>query len=104
MADKKWTKEEIREQLANNDKWLVRGLVAIYKFQTESEKASQDTHEDNGVGFNGTDAELLSSFAEQLIAGRNLTIRQIPWARKKMLKYAGQLAKIANGKIVIAGA
>lgn len=95
----KWTKEAIKEQMKVSEKWVLRGLVAIYRLQTESEKAIGTTVEDNGVGFNGVDSELLSSFAEQYIERGFLTTKQIEWARKKMLKYAGQLSKIANNKI-----
>jgi len=39
---------------------------------------------------------LLSGFAEWLKSGKHLTIKQMLYARKKVLKYAGQLAGIAN--------
>lgn len=96
-----YTKKMIREKLENDDKWLFRGVVAIYKLQTEEEKATDATKVDNGVGFNGVDAELLSSFAKQLLRKGYLNSNQKFYARKKMLKYAGQLAKIANKKIAI---
>ena len=38
MTAKKWTKEEIAAKLATDDKWLIRGLLAIYAGQTEEEK------------------------------------------------------------------
>ena len=104
MTEKDWTKEDIREQLASNNKWLVRGVIANFNFQTASEQSSDETNQNNGVGFNGSDAFIMSRFAKFAKKTGFLTPKQTAIARKKMLKYAGQLAKIANGKIVISGA
>lgn len=101
--DKKWTKDEIKEMLERNPKAVTRGLLAIYKNQTMDEQLSQSTHYHNGIGFTGADAEILSSFAEQLKRGRNLSYKQFEMAKKKMVKYAGQLARIANGELTLEG-
>lgn len=79
--------------------WSGRGLVVVYGFQTEAEKAIQATAEDNGMGFNGVDAEFLSSLAEQYQKRGFLTPKQIAFARRKMVKYAGQLLKVARGEV-----
>ena len=86
--------------IAENDDWLVRGIVAIYHKQTADEQNSESTIENNGVGFNGCDAEFLSSLAKQAIE-RNFALsqRQIEYGRKKMMKYVGQLTRIANGEL-----
>lgn len=94
-----WTKEQIKEKLLSDNKWLIRGMLAIYKKQTDDEKQSGITAYDNGVGFNGIDAELLTNFSLQYISFRSLSAKQIEIMRKKMPKYAGQLAKIANGLV-----
>lgn len=94
-----WTKDTVRAELLAKDNWVERGVVAIFKKQTEDEQRVEQTNRDNGVGFTGVDAHLLSSFAKQLLRGRRLSDNQLRWARRKMLKYAKQLAKIANGKI-----
>jgi len=91
-----WTKELVRERLERNDKWVQAAVVSIFNGQTESEKAVGATHEDNGIGFNGVDAEFLSSLATQIIKRGFLTVGQLPYARKKILKYSKQLADIAN--------
>lgn len=95
----KWTKETIKAKLAVDDRWLLRGLVAIYNKQTEDEKAVGVTAHDNGIGFNGVDAEILTSIAQQNIARGSVSPKQLAIVRKKMMKYAGQLAKIANGAV-----
>jgi len=94
------TKEFIKEKLVTDQRWLMRGITAIYEKQTYDEQQSEATKEDNGVGFNGIDAYILSSFAKQIKAGRTLSIKQLAIAQKKMLKYARQLLFIAkeNGK------
>lgn len=94
-----WNKENIKAKLATDDRWLLRGLVAIYNKQTDAEKSAGLTAEDNGIGFNGVDAEILTSIAQQNIARGSVSPKQLAIVRKKMMKYAGQLAKIANGLV-----
>lgn len=95
---KKWTAEEIRQKLLTDDAWLHRGIKAIYKGQTEVEKNSDVTLEDNGVGFNGPDSRKMTFAAKFLIAKNYLTPKMKADALKRMPKYAGQLARIANGQ------
>jgi hypothetical protein len=92
------TKPFIKTMLLSDQRWLMRGIVAIFEKQTYDEQQTEQTKEHNGVGFNGVDAELLSSFAKQIKAGRTLTTKQLAFAQKKMPKYAGQLLQIAKEK------
>lgn len=92
----KWTKEEIRDMLVKSDKALIRGLMTIHGYQTPEEQQAGVTVEDNGMGFNGLDAEFLTQMALYYIHNKYLTPGQIEWVRKKMLKYSGQLAAHAN--------
>lgn len=94
-----YTADFIREKIATDDRWLIRGLLAIYKKQTDGEKKIQETTEKNGVGFNGIDAQIMSSIAEFYMNRNYITPKQTVVVRRKMNKYAGQLAKIANGQI-----
>ena len=96
---KTWTKEEIKELLEKNDEMVKRSVLKLYEKQTDYEKATQSTQEYNGVGFNGTDSTILSSFAEFIKKTGFLTTKQTTIARKKLMKYSNQLAKIANGII-----
>lgn len=93
-----WTKDQIREKLKTDDRWLIRGLMAIYAGQTQEEKSIGATKEDNGIGFNGCDAEILTSFAQGFIMYGRLTPKQLAITRNKMVKYAGQLVKLAKAK------
>ena len=86
------TKEFIKNKLATNPAWAVKGLVKIYTLQTTDEQASDRTSHDNGVGFSGVDANILSSFAKQVNAGRNLSQKQMKIIYKKMPRYHKQIA------------
>lgn len=90
------SKQEIRNKLLSDDRWLVRGMLAIYRRQTSQEQSYAQTIEHNGEGFNATDAEILSSFSEQVLRGRTLSPKQLEIARRCMPKYAGQLLRIAE--------
>lgn len=85
-------KDYIKVQLATNPAWAIKGLVKIYTLQTADEQASDRTSHDNGVGFSGVDANILSSFAKQVNAGRNLSPKQMAIVYKKMPRYWKQIA------------
>ncbi len=103
-----WTADQIKVELAAKDIWVTKAVSAIFNYQTDTEQCAEETHEDNGVGFNAVDASILSSFAKQIDRWNTdvnkrfphpLSPRQMEIARKKIKKYAGQLAKIANGVV-----
>ena len=100
-----YTKSELVEglkgQIAQNNNQAVKALLTIYKNQTFEEQTVQETIEDNGIGFNGTDAEFCSSLAEQYLKYKKLSVKQYNSLRKVMQKYAGQLItqSIDLGKI-----
>jgi len=98
-----WTREDIEERMQESDRWLIGGLTTIYDKQTESEKRTKSTTNRNNVGFSSSDANFLTSIAEQVVENRDkygkhyLTDNQISAARDAMMKYSQQLADIANG-------
>lgn len=100
------TIEQVKYNLENNQKWLERGILAIYRYQTAHEKAVEGTVENNSVGFNGVDGQILSSFAKWIEGGERfgkqpgqcLTVKQLAIASRKMPKYAAQLLRIAQGE------
>lgn len=91
-----YTVETIREKITSDKNWAMRAIVALYKYQTYQEQATDSTNDLNGVGFNAVDAYILSSFARQIMAGRQLSNRQLQISFKKLRKYAKQLSGIAN--------
>lgn len=86
----------VKQMLASNPAWAVRGLLKIYEFQTEAEQRVGETTEDNGVGFSGCDAHILSSFADQIKAGRQMSEKQLAIIYKKMPRYSRQLVNIVE--------
>jgi hypothetical protein len=77
--------------LATDAQWASRAITLLYGFQTATEQEAQATAERNGAGFNGTDAFILSSFAEQVAKGRTLSPKQLAIAHRKLPKYAKQV-------------
>lgn len=96
VATKVWTEDEIKNLLQTDTKFLCRALKRLYERQTVEEKSSKDTHVVNGRGFNKIDAELLSGICEWGMAHGKLTDKQVEIVRKRIMKYAKQLASIAN--------
>lgn len=86
----------IKNMLANNDQWALRGLVRIFENQTDDEQNSEQTRHHNNIGFSGADAEILSSMAKQVIAGRTMSVKQMAIIHRKMPKYARQLEEVSN--------
>jgi phosphoribulokinase len=91
-----WTTEEIKALLAESDKAVARAILAIYNRQTEDEKIVKETSASNGVGYNGVDANFMSSLAQFYQAKGFLSAGQLKYGRKAIMKYAGQLTEIAN--------
>lgn len=100
-----YTKEELvqglKSQIAKNNNQAVKALLTVYRNQTYEEQTVQETIEDNGIGFNGTDAEFCSSLAENYLRFHRLSDKQYSSLRKVMQKYARQLItqSIDLGKI-----
>lgn len=93
----------IRANIMVSDAWAIRALLAIYSRQTSDEKANGQTRYENSVGFSGVDAEILSSFAEQVIRNRAagvrvLSDRQFEILRPRIARYSGQLARFIRSQ------
>jgi hypothetical protein len=91
---KVWTKTDVQNLLATNDTAVIKGMLRIYAKQTSDEKQVEETREFNGVGFNGLDGKIMSSFSTFYSKNKYLSPKQMKIARNKMKKYAGQLIKI----------
>lgn len=96
----KHTKDSIKQLLVTNDKALVRGLLVIHGLQTRTEQEVGHTNTENGVGFSHAHAEFATSLVNFYRRKGFLSPKQLQAARKVMQRYAGQLAKVANGEIV----
>jgi len=94
-----WTAESLWNKLSTNDSQLIKALHRLYDFQTRTEKIDRETKYFNNVGFNGTDGKFMSSLATFHKRFGYLSSKQLFCLRKRMKKYSGQLAKIANGEL-----
>lgn len=91
--------DEIKKLLASNPSFSVEAMVMVYRCQTSSERTTGVTIEKNGVGFGAFDAELLTSFSQQVQSGRTLSARQMVYVFKKMPKYAKQVHKLLEAEV-----
>ena len=98
---KKYTKDNIKALLAVNDLAVFKGFIRIWQLQTESERAVEDTMLRNGVGFSGYDGNWMTGIGNNVVKYKQITEGQFLAIKKMMHKYAGQLAKIANGEISV---
>lgn len=71
---------------------IGRGLVIVWKNQTESERNAKHTTVRNGEGFNGRDARIGSAYAEWFQDKGFLTQKQAEIGRRMLAKYARQIA------------
>jgi len=85
-------KEIIQKSIDTNDKAVEKAIKMIYSRQTADEQTGMATVEHNAVGFSAFDAEILTSFAQQLIRGRQLSPKQMAIGRNKIRRYWKQLA------------
>ena len=83
--------EYVKNKLATDGNWASRAILKLYECQTAAEQTIGNTTDNNGVGFNGLDGVILSSFAQQLLKGRTLTTKQLAIAHKKLPKYGKQV-------------
>ena len=93
-----WTNEEIKSLILRNDIFVKKSLIQLYHRQTVEEIWSRQTKHSNGAGFSKFDASFGMEKAEKIINGQELTDRELHFCRQMLIKYANQLAKIANGR------
>lgn len=73
---------------------LKRAAQMIFARQTAAEQAAEETHDLNGVGFSGRDANFGSRIAKWQ---GEITVRMAIGARSMLSHYARQLAEIKLG-------
>lgn len=89
-------KEFLKDKLSTSQVWATRALIKIFEYQTTEEQNMQATVENNGVGFTGIDAEILSSFANQYLKRGSLSEKQLNLLMRKMPKYWKQIMHISD--------
>jgi hypothetical protein len=89
---------DFKVRLASSPAFATLALLALFDRQTAGERATRMTMERNGVGFTASDAPVLSSLARRVLCGFILSERQLAVAHKRLPKYAGQLARLAQSR------
>ena len=86
----------IRTKLGTSQKWATHALLLIFSLQTADEQATNSTSNLNNIGFTGSDAYILSSFAKQFEKKGWLSPKQMAIVMKKMPKYCRQVMNNSN--------
>jgi hypothetical protein len=79
---------------ATRDDVALEIMLTIYSMQTADEQDTQQTVDENGVGFSGVDAEFMSSLSEQYQLKHWLSPKQVTSMKKVTKKYAGQYIRL----------
>lgn len=120
-----FTRDQIDALLRSNDRAVERGIVTLFKLQTQDEQAVARTHWHNDVGFNCVNARAGTRFARWIL-GLDDTNRQrfapkslrdpgaerifrryadggsvLERARTICLKHSAQLTAVANGELTV---
>jgi hypothetical protein len=82
----------IQHLLRTNNEFLEEAIRIIYEHQTMEEKMWHSTHCINNTGFNKIDAPDLSHYANLITHHGHLQGQALANARRRMVKYARQLA------------
>ena len=86
----------IVNKLRTNEAWAKKALLKLYEFQTKEEREAKHTISLNNLGFNATDAVILTSFAEHLITRKFLSRKQMAVIHRMIPKYWRQIVQIAD--------
>ena len=97
--EKKYTENEIKIMLQSSNYAVERGIAAIYKYQTDTEKDHGETISRNNVGFSAFHASRASYYARWINSGKHLSGDHIEKGRRIILHYVKQLTKISNNEI-----
>lgn len=87
-----------KSQLPKNTTLLIRSIGIIYALQTASEQGRDAVVENNGVGFNRIDGNVMSKIAKKIERGVSLSDADLTQARTRMPKYWKQLMLHAKNK------
>lgn len=94
-TQKQW-EAYLKDLMRTNDTALKRAIVLIYNRQTEPERQSGESTEENGVGFTKWDAKELGDIAKKIQQDKELTKGELAKSRNKMCKYWKQLMVVSK--------
>lgn len=102
MITKKAKQEFLKTKLSTDSRWAIKAMLLIYSKQTHDEQLQGSTEHDNGIGFSGAHAEIMSSFAKQYQKWNKLSDKQLKIVFKIMPKYWKQVLGCSNEQKLIA--
>jgi len=86
------SKEDIKEKLSKDQRWIERALIILLNLQTAEEVNVETTIEDNKVGFNGYDAKYLTYCAKWVLKGKHLNEQHLKKCGERLPKYWKQIS------------
>lgn len=92
-----FTKKNISKEKAKSNirhshpKVLFEYLEVLYHNQTHDEQSTNSTKEDNGIGFNKSDARRMTKIHKKLTSVGKITPDDLNYLRKHLPKYWTQL-------------
>lgn len=93
-----WTRKDIETLLRDRDDAVMKAALRMAYLQTPEERRGRDSYFQNGWGPTKYDAGFLEGISRYYLANGYMTERQIQEARRRLYKYSGQLASLANQK------
>ena len=91
-----FTREYFNAKFDTDSRWVERGIVALYRKQTEMEKRIGSTVEHNNQGFSGWTANSGTYYAKWILSGKNLDGKHLDRARKIVKHHCLQIVRIAQ--------
>lgn len=88
------SKQKVNQPDFTNKEETAKALLALYSRQTYDERMSEQTIENNSIGFNGPDAEFLSSVALWIQEGKPYSDGQHKYVAQKLPKYWRQFEQL----------
>ena len=92
---KQW-EDYLKNLVKTNDRALFKAIILIYDMQTNEEKSTGSSVEENNAGFSKVDAYEMGIVAKKIKRGDPLTKGEIAKSKTKMPKYWKQLMIISK--------
>ena len=92
---KQW-EDYLKNLVKTNDRALFKAIILIYDMQTNEEKSTGSSVEENKAGFSKVDAYEMGVIAKKIKRDDHLTKGEIAKSRNKMPKYWKQLMIISK--------
>lgn len=86
----------IKQLLISDQDILMKCLLLLYDHQVHDEQLEKQSKHRNKVGFNSSDAKILSAYATFYRSAGRLSYEAYDKIRDRMLKYSVQISKLVE--------